>query len=280
MKFLASLEKHGPFFWIVAGCALISGVGLLDYLTGNEITFSLFYLIPIGLLTWRVGWRIGIVASVASAVIWVLTNTESEERLPATVYAWNTFILFGFFVIVVFLLAALRKVLEQERELARSDYLTGAINRRFFFELPQMEIDRSRRYEHPFTLAYIDIDDFKATNDRFGHAAGDRVLCQLVEQARRQVRTTDLVARLGGDEFAVLLPETGQAAAQKLLSKIRSEVLSAIQPGNWPLTVSIGALTCNIPPLTAQEIIDTADKLMYSVKQTSKNGLKFSSYSA
>jgi diguanylate cyclase (GGDEF)-like protein len=280
LKFLASLEKHGRSFWIVAGCALIATVGLFDYLTGNEITFSLFYVIPIALLTWRVGRRVGIAASVASAVIWVLTNTESEERLPATVYVWNTLILLGFFGIVVFLLAALRKALEQERELARTDHLTGAVNPRFFYELLQMEIDRSRRYVRPFTIAYIDIDDFKVINDRFGHAAGDRVLCQLVEQTRQQVRKTDLVARLGGDEFALLLPETGQESAQAILSKIRSEVLSGIQPDDWPLTVSIGVLTCINPPLTTQEIIDAADKLMYSVKQTGKNGLKFSSYSA
>jgi diguanylate cyclase (GGDEF)-like protein len=279
-NFLAILETRSRFFWILIGCALIAGVGLLDFLTGDEVAFSLFYLIPIALLTWLAGWRLGIAASIVSALVWLGTDIASgQPYLPATLYAWNTFIVLGFFVIVVLLLSALREALEHERELAHTDYLTGAVNPRFFFELLQMEIDRSQRYAHPFTIAYIDIDNFKAINDRFGHVTGDRVLCLVVERARQQLRKTDLLARLGGDEFAVLLPETGQESAQIILSKIQSEILSGMQPGNWLVTISIGVLTCINPPLTTQEIIGMVDDLMYSVKHSGKNAIKFSTYS-
>jgi diguanylate cyclase (GGDEF)-like protein len=279
VNFLASLENRNRLIWIIAGGALIAAVGVIDYLTGNEVAVSLFYLIPIALLTWLMGRRLGIAASVISAAVWVGTDIAAEETfLPVSIYIWNTFIVLGFFLVVVFLLSALRKALEHERELAQTDYLTGAVNPRFFFELLQMEIDRSQRYAHPFTIAYIDIDNFKAINDHFGHVTGDRVLCTMVERARQNLRKTDLVARLGGDEFALLLPETGQESAQAILSKIQLEILTGMQAEDWPVTISIGVLTCINPSLTTQEILGLVDELMYSVKHAGKNAIKFSAF--
>jgi diguanylate cyclase (GGDEF)-like protein len=170
-------------------------------------------------------------------------------------------------------------MLEHERELARTDYLTGAVNSRIFFQLLQMEIDRSQRYKHPFTIAYIDIDNFKAVNDHFGHITGDQALRAVAEQARKHLRKTDVIARLGGDEFAVLLPETGQESAQAALSKIQSDISEGMRQSNWSITLSIGALTCIInAPHTTDEIIRLADDLMYSVKRDSKNAIKYVVY--
>ena len=276
MNFLASLEKRSRFFWIIVGCILIAGVGILDFSTGNEIVISLFYLIPIALVTWLVGQWLGIVASIISSAVWVGTDVAAGGPYLATsIYIWNTFIVLGFFVIVALLLSALQKALEHEREMAHTDYLTGAMNRRFFFELLQMEIDRSQRYAHPFTIAYIDIDNFKEVNDRFGHISGDQVLNLVVKRARWHIRKTDLVARLGGDEFALLFPETSQESAQIILSKIQPEILAGMQSANWPVTISIGALTCVGAPPGTQEVIGMVDDLMYSVKHTGKNAIKF-----
>jgi diguanylate cyclase (GGDEF)-like protein len=279
VNFLVVLEKRNRLFLIIIGGALIASVGVIDYLTGDEVALSLFYLIPIALLTWLVGRRAGIAAAVISAAVWVATELGAEEAfLSASIYIWNTFIVLSFFLIVVMLLSALRKALEHERELAQTDYLTGAVNPRFFFEILQMEIDRSQRYAHPFTIAYIDIDNFKAINDRFGHVTGDRVLITLVERARQNLRKTDLVARLGGDEFALLLPETGQESSQTILSKIQSEILAGLQEQDWQVTISIGVLTCVNAPLTSREILGLVDELMYSVKHAGKNAIKFSTY--
>jgi diguanylate cyclase (GGDEF)-like protein len=281
VNFLLVLEKRSRFFLIIIGAALIAGVGVIDYLTGDEVALSLFYLIPIALLTWLVGRRAGIAASVVSAAVWVVTELEAEEAfLSASIYIWNTLIVLSFFLIVVMLLSALRKALEHERELAQTDYLTGAVNPRFFFEILQMEIDRSQRYAHPFTIAYIDIDNFKAINDRFGHVTGDRVLITMVERARQNLRKTDLVGRLGGDEFALLLPETGQESAQTIISKIQSEILAGLQEQDWQVTISIGVLTCVNAALASREILGLVDELMYSVKHAGKNAIKFSTYPA
>jgi diguanylate cyclase (GGDEF)-like protein len=279
MNFLARLEKRSRLFWILIGFVLIAGVGVLDFLTGYEFAFSFFYLFPISLISWLTGRRPGIAAALASALVWLVTDVAAGNLYSQRfIYVWNTLIVFGSFVVVVLLLTALKKSLEYQRELAQTDYLTGALNSRFLFDLLQIEIDRSRRYKHPFSIAYIDIDDFKAVNDQLGHITGDHVLRVLVDEIRRHMRTTDVIARLGGDEFVLLLPETNQESAQVVLSRIQADILTAMQQFNWPVTLSIGALTCIEAAQTTDEIVRMVDDLMYSVKHGSKNGIKFSTY--
>lgn len=257
------------------GFTLIGVVGSLDFLTGYEIAFSLFYLIPISLVTWLTGRRLGIVASLASAAVWLISDLAAGNSYSHPgIYVWNTLMGFGFFLIVTFLLSTLRKAMEHERELSHTDYLTDAVNSRFFFDLLQIEIDRSHRYNHPFTIAYIDIDNFKAVNDRFGHSTGDQVLRDVVKQAKKHLRKTDVVSRLGGDEFALLLTETDQDSAHIALSKLQSDIAAEMQQSDWPVTLSIGALTCVDAPHTTEELVRMADELMYSVKHGSKNAIK------
>ena len=275
MNFLANLEKRSKLFGAIIGFVLISTVGILDYLTGYEIEFSFFYLIPISLAAWYASRRVALAASLTSAAVWLVTQViAGKSYSQPAIFAWNTLIVFGFFFTVAYLLSLLKETLEQERELARTDYLTGAVNSRVFFDLLQMEMNRSQRYKHPFSIAYIDIDNFKAVNDRFGHTIGDQVLRTVVDQARKHLRRTDAIARLGGDEFAVLLPEPGQESAQAAISKIQREVFEGTNQTNRSITLSIGVLTCVDAPQTTDEIIRMADDLMYAAKHDSKNAIK------
>jgi diguanylate cyclase (GGDEF)-like protein len=107
----------------------------------------------------------------------------------------------------------LRSAMEREKEAARTDSLTGAMNSRAFGELATAELHRARRYERPFTIAYVDIDDFKAVNDRFGHSSGDTLLRLVAETMKHNSRAVDVIARVGGDEFVILFPETGPGPA-------------------------------------------------------------------
>jgi len=172
----------------------------------------------------------------------------------------------------------LKKAFEHEKELARVDPLTGAANQRSFYELAQREIERSRRYKYPFTIAYLDLDDFKEINDQFGHKVGDEILCAVVKYAIGRLRKTDLFARLGGDEFAFLLLETGPELAQMIISKFQGDAFLRIQENCSPVTFSIGVLTCIDASLTLEEVLKMVDDLMYSIKREGKAGIKYSVY--
>jgi diguanylate cyclase (GGDEF)-like protein len=119
----------------------------------------------------------------------------------------------------------------------------------------------------------LDVDDFKAINDRRGHAAGDRVLQRLAQAIREVLRTNDFGARLGGDEFIVLLPETGVAEADVVLDRLRRRIADAQCAEDGLLTVSTGCVTFETAPASVDEVLKLADETMYSAKVAGINGL-------
>ncbi|MBI1928984.1 GGDEF domain-containing protein [Candidatus Poribacteria bacterium] len=159
--------------------------------------------------------------------------------------------------------------------MSRTDALTQVANRRLFYHLADMEISRARRNASPFTMAYLDLDNFKLMNDRFGHRIGDTLLCLVASTIQKNLRRSDTVARLGGDEFAILLPETGREAADEVLDRLRKLLLDLMSEKGWPVTLSVGAMTFIHPPDSVDEMIRSADDLMYSVKQSSKNMIQY-----
>ncbi|BCR03245.1 hypothetical protein DESUT3_03140 [Desulfuromonas versatilis] len=256
-------------------------LGVVDYLTGSEISFAFFYLIPVSFVAWFIGHRWVVFFSISSSVVWWGANFLAGETFSHPLIPWwNTGTRLGFFIVVGLLLARLRQLLEKEREISRTDFLTGALNRRAFYDLSTRELQRARRYRHPFTLAYIDLDNFKQVNDRFGHREGDQLLKVVAQNLAASLRSTDVVARLGGDEFAVLLTETGVASAEATLPKLREGLLAEMARFGWPVTFSIGVLVCEAPPSSVEEMIRRADDLMYSVKAAGKNAIHYDRVSA
>jgi diguanylate cyclase (GGDEF)-like protein len=277
--FLTLLEKQNKSLMAVTGFALICILGVLDFLTGYEIALSLFYVIPVCLVSWTTNRTIGLIISLFSAIVWLWADLASGHFYQHPfIPIWNALAGLSVFVIFTLLLTELKSAIEHEKELARTDNLTGAVNSRFFHYLAQIEIDRSQRFQHPFTIAYIDLDNFKTLNDQFGHTAGDHALRTVVSFIKNNFRKTDVIARLGGDEFAVLLPETDEEFASELLCKIQKGLLEEMKKNNWPVTFSVGVLICKAAPASTDDLLKMADELMYSVKNGSKNAVKFSIY--
>jgi len=280
MHILAWLEKQGKIFKGTAGLTLLAAIGILDFLTGQELAISLFYLFPIFFVTWFLGRGQGIVVALAGALVLLAAGIYSGhiyQNKMMTVL--NVFIRFSLFLVALSLLSALKNALEREKASASTDYLTGAANSRRFFELLKMECGRLQRYGRPFTLAYIDLDNFKEVNDQFGHPEGDEALRTIVRYARGHLREIDVIARLGGDELAFLLPELDQEAARAVLVKLQGGLLAEMKRNHWPVTFSIGVVTCNKDvPKTATQLVQVADALMYSVKHNGKNGIAYLTY--
>ncbi len=275
-KLFQRFEKGQPGFWAGLGGLLVLVLGVVDYQTGNEIVFSLFYLIPILLVTLAISEVAGLYASILSALILLAAEIAAGQSYSHPgIYFWNTAIRAVFFSFFSYLVAELYQSHREERQVARTDFVSGAYNARFYYELLQMEIDRIRRQPHPFTVVYIDLDDFKRVNDLLGHRVGDSVLRYVTEVLRASLRKTDFVARLGGDEFALLLPSTRQADAEVVLIKVRAALEEAMRERSFPVTFSIGVVTCVTPPHAAEQLINLADELMYGVKNSTKNGIRF-----
>lgn len=264
---------------ILAGSMLVVVLcGYLDYHTGFELSFFLFYLLPISVTVWFVGSKSALAVSLASAVVWAISNRLAGEIYShGAIEIWNTLLRLGVFVIVSLLLSYLKQSLERERKLSRTDFLTGITNSRSFHELASSELNRARRYKHPISVAYIDLDNFKQVNDGFGHSAGDALLKMVAETMLSNLRQTDIVARLGGDEFAVLLPVTGREAAEQAVRKLREELLKRVREKSWGVTFSIGVMTFSEYPASSDEMLHRVDKLMYEVKAGGKDNIRFGS---
>lgn len=265
--------KQSKLFLITLGFLLLLLIGVLDYLTGTEISVVVFYLLPVALVTWYFGRWTGFLMSTVGAIIWYMANLKMHYSHSFVPY-WNEFMRLAWFAIFVFILSAFKNAMEHEKKQARIDTLTGIGNTRFFYESANIEISRASRYKHSFTLAYMDVDNFKFVNDRFGHSSGDNLLRLLAETAKNNIRESDVIARLGGDEFAILMPETGYESAQIVISRVQKSLLDAMQMNGWPITFSIGVATFIRRPNSVDEIVKTTDELMYSVKNNGKNSTR------
>lgn len=274
----AWLERLGKGVWLVAGLFGTMAIGLADLLTGYEFTLAPVYMLPVGAVAWYVGG--GAALALAAIVLpWLAVDLWlNVSSLSTAGIVWVVLARLLFLVIVAMLLSSLRRALDEARRLAHTDALTEAVNSRHFIDLVNAEIGRLDRYRRPFTLTYMDLDNFKQVNDSLGHSSGDRLLKAVVETLRNRLRRTDVVARMGGDEFALLLPETGAQVGEPLLRQVREELLAVMRDHDWPVTFSIGVVTCTAAPHSADELLHFVDGLMYSVKKERKDAIRFATY--
>lgn len=250
-------------------------MGGIDYITG-DYSFTIFYIIPIFVAAWFVGSVAGVTACIGSFISSLLANPYRFVLRPysnPTYYYWDLFLEFIYLLMMSLMFSALKARFNAEREMARIDSLTGALNRRALLELATYEIAQCSRHLRPLSIAFIDLDNFKTVNDQMGHAEGDKVLCEVAASTGKTLRKVDTIARVGGDEFVVMLPETDDKSAADAIGKVRKNLLASMARNGWPVTFSVGLITHETPPDSAEDMICQVDRLMYSIKNTHKNDI-------
>ena len=269
----ARLGRVGVTF---AGLGLTILLGILDHVSGPELLFSVFYVAPLALVAWYAGLFPAVAMCGITACTWLIADISAGQVYSnLAVPVWNASVRLTFFLIIAHLLMALRESMRREAFLADTDSLTGLANNRKFYEVLSLELARANRFGTPFTLAYLDADNFKTVNDRMGHAEGDRVLREIAERLTRETRATDVPARLGGDEFAVLFSQCDEALARQLLPKVRERLLAAMAEHGWPVTFSIGVVSFGPGVTKAEHAVHMADELMYAVKSAGKDEILY-----
>lgn len=170
-----------------------------------------------------------------------------------------------------------RRHMEAElRRLATTDPLTGAFNRRRFFQKARQEFLRHHRYGHPFSVLLMDMDHFKKINDTHGHPVGDAVLKTFVETCQSVFRVTDVFGRTGGEEFSAVLPETDAAKAVLVAERLRDRVMNShVEAGSGKdcirFTVSIGLTGLQEEDIALEAMIRRADNALYTAKRSGRN---------
>lgn len=260
----ASIPFHIPpaRAWTILA-ASIALIAIFDFLTDHHAWFGPAYLMLIGFAAWSLGWRTAIVIMLACAGASLTANGlqvyPMGEDAPIAGIAMRILAV----AMIIALLNNARQSYIREWRLARTDPLTGALNRQAFFELAGAETV-SCDWK---ILAYADLDGLKQLNDLQGHAKGDQGLVAFAEHARRMIRKHDVLARIGGDEFLIYMSVKDEAAAGTVAERLHETMNRATSATCPQLRCSVGVII--IPPGTRalESEMKFADELMYEAKE-------------
>jgi diguanylate cyclase (GGDEF)-like protein len=267
---------------VVFGLALAATalVGIADERAGADLDLTVAYLVPIWFAAWFLGAAGGLAIAFASALAgWASGMATRAYVAPRpAVQVLNAASQLVLFAAVAVLLAAVRKGGRRASALARTDSLTGLLNRRGFLEAARREIARSARSGRPLTVALADVDRFGEVNDLRGQDAGDHLLGGMGTALRSATRAVDASARLGGDEFAILLPDADVESIESVLDRLRLVLMQAAAEKGAPVTVSVGAATFQRPPSSLDEMLRAAGRMLHEAKHDGRRGVRHDAF--
>jgi diguanylate cyclase (GGDEF)-like protein len=268
--------------WMLGISLLIAGVGWVDANVEPDIAFSLLYLLPVVAVAWRWGFRFAVAAACLSGSARFTAALLGRGLGMLPMVLWNSMNHLLVFLATGLVVALLRRerehladLLSRESGLARTDPITGLPNWRSLVEHLRREISRSRRHDQPLCIGYLDLDNFKRVNDKYGHGTGDELLAKIGDMFRESVRPEDLVARVGGDEFVLIFNSPDPASAEQLGLRVISEIETLGQDlPECRLGASLGIVCFHPPPERPEDLVTQADQTMYQAKKKKKGTIR------
>ncbi|MDX1541158.1 MAG: GGDEF domain-containing protein [Geminicoccaceae bacterium] len=259
---------------VLFALATILLIAVADAATGSQLRFTMFYILPVWVSSWKLGFGPGSVFAGGGALIGSIVNAAGVDVGPLALahvplWLWDLGARFVPLAIVAWLVDALHATILRERKLARLDPLTGALNRRALIEEARRALAHGERLKLATGFLYLDLDGFKAINDQQGHAVGDELLVKFVAAARAKVRQGDLIARLGGDEFVLLLAEATPAGAERAARRVCAELRELALTWQPPVSFSAGLCVVDTAAISDPAVaLGAADRMLYAAKSS------------
>jgi diguanylate cyclase (GGDEF)-like protein len=255
------LSRPSAHSWIII--LLVADLAAIgDLVTGPGVWFGPVYLAVICLAAWCRGWRAGLMTGIGCMTLTLLINGATLYPFFQSDWATNLVARFAAISVIIAVVSGSRSVYIREWWMARTDPLTGALNRQALFELgEELASENSWRL-----LIFADLDGLKLLNDARGHAAGDRAILALATAVRPAIRRTDLFARVGGDEFVVFMCVRDRTSAEAVAARLHERMNSLPVEDGAVLRCSVGALI--VPPgkMDVDTLVRLADTQMYAAK--------------
>ncbi|NJB97561.1 MULTISPECIES: GGDEF domain-containing protein [Sphingomonas] len=266
--------------WIAVCTAMVVTI-VADWATGPTVSMTIGYLFVDILTAWTLRERAGIIVVLFSIALGSALNGFGSlpfldfQALSAPVVVWNTVTRAAGAIMIVLMVATLRHTIDGELWRASTDYLTRSLNGGAFRSQLERVAQIARRRGSTLLLLYMDLDGFKAVNDRHGHAAGDLVLRRFADEARARMRPDDLFARLGGDEFCAFLAIERGVVPEQVAESLHARLSEALRSTGHAVTCSMGAVVIDAHAARDTErMIGLADEAMLEVKRNGKNAIR------
>ena len=240
-----------------------------DVTTPADIRLHVLYVFPLAAIALHCARTSAIVTGLVLSVALQL-STFLHDGLAKGPLITDALVAFSSSVLTVLLARAARDTHLTAVKLATTDWLTGLPNRRSFETIADLEIARQKRYGGVFSLALVDLDDFKGLNDSKGHRAGDEALKLVAAVLQKHTRQSDSIARLGGDEFVVLMPSTQKVDCSSLCQQISRTIADRMAAAGFAITASIGCASFEYAPKSVSDALHRADEAMYFAKTNGK----------
>ncbi|MGZ3159526.1 MAG: GGDEF domain-containing protein [Burkholderiaceae bacterium] len=254
----------------IGGVIAMVVVFVLDLLSGVQIRLHALYIFPLTIIALHCERKSFFIGTAILSLLLQLV-TFFHDAIPLDSLLTDEGIAIVSSLLIVFLARQSRINYLTAEDLACRDALTGLLNRRAFNSIVEKEMAKQMRYGSVFSLAVIDLDNFKELNDTKGHAAGDKALKLVSEVLLEHTRYVDSVSRLGGDEFAILIPETREPECNVICHNLATFIEKKMNDVGFPVTASIGYATFVRAPESLSWALQAADKAMYAAKGQRKN---------
>lgn len=261
-----------PFVRRALIVAIILVFGYIDFRTGYEYSFAIFYLLPVAIAAWYDNTKMTMLTVFMSIGTWFVADLSAGHLYSNFIIPfWNGLVRVIFFCIVAFLLIKVRKNWNDLKKMAMNDPLTALDNTRALDIEYRILRKLSFRKKIPFAVGVIDLDGFKAVNDTHGHIRGDDILVTFASILKKANRSSDVVARLGGDEFAVILLDINEDSAHHYDSRLRELFILSALKQNYGVDFSMGLAIFDDFPASLEDALHVADQLMYQSKGQGKS---------